>query len=125
MELAVALGAILLLAGGGAGACGPQLPEGCVCADASTRLRCRAAGLTSLPPLHDRLIELDVSGNNITALPPGALQPAASLRDLNLSANRLEAAAGALSGAALLRLWLDACALRRLPDASWPHLQLL
>lgn len=45
----------------------------------------------------------------------------------NLSANRLEqgAAAGALSGRALARLWLDRCGLRRLPRASWPALLLL
>lgn len=34
----------------------------------------------------------------------------------NLSSNRLErVASGALGGAALARLWLDRCALRRLP----------
>ncbi|XP_026328106.1 leucine-rich repeat-containing G-protein coupled receptor 4-like [Hyposmocoma kahamanoa] len=62
----------------------------------------------------------DVSSNNISTLPRDALLPAFALRDLNLSLNRLESvSAGALSGGgtggALARLWLDACALRRLP----------
>ncbi|CAH2056006.1 unnamed protein product, partial [Iphiclides podalirius] len=123
MALAVALAAALVVAGGAA-ACGP-LPAGCACGEAATRLRCRAAALRHLPPLHARLLDLDVSDNNITELPPAALVAATALRDLNLSSNRLEAAAGALSGASLARLWLDRCALRRLPRASWPRLHLL
>ncbi|CAH2088174.1 unnamed protein product [Euphydryas editha] len=68
----------------------------------------------------------DVSNNNITSLPADALQPAAGLRDLNLSANRLEqVAAGALSSAALARLWLDRCALARLPPLRLPRLHYL
>uniref|UniRef100_A0A2H1WZC7 SFRICE_032408 n=1 Tax=Spodoptera frugiperda TaxID=7108 RepID=A0A2H1WZC7_SPOFR len=64
----------------------------------------------------DRGRSRDVSNNNISTLPRDALQPAAGLRELNLSSNRLESvSAGALGGAALARLWLDRCALRRLP----------
>ncbi|XP_028164626.1 lutropin-choriogonadotropic hormone receptor-like [Ostrinia furnacalis] len=89
---------------------------GCACGDGGARLDCRSAGLRRIPPLHENLLALDVSNNNISTLPRDALQPAAGLRDLNLSSNRLESiSSGALSGAALARLWLDRCALRRLP----------
>ncbi|XP_045539411.1 lutropin-choriogonadotropic hormone receptor [Papilio machaon] len=126
MALAVRVAVALTLVSSAAAACG-ALPAGCACGEAGARLRCRAAALRRLPPLHARLLELDVSDNNITTLPPEALQPAAALRDLNLSANRLEqgVAAGALSGRALARLWLDRCALRQLPRAAWPALLLL
>ncbi|XP_053616142.1 lutropin-choriogonadotropic hormone receptor [Plodia interpunctella] len=96
------------------GACQPA--PGCACADGGARLDCRGSRLTALPPLNKDIISLDVSNNNISALPRGALQPAVGLRDLNLSMNRLESVSGgALAAPALARLWLDRCALRRLP----------
>ncbi|XP_022823903.1 lutropin-choriogonadotropic hormone receptor-like [Spodoptera litura] len=88
----------------------------CACGEGGARLDCRSAALRRLPPLHENLLSLDVSNNNISTLPRDALLPAAGLRELNLSSNRLESvSAGALGGAALARLWLDRCALRRLP----------
>ncbi|XP_031765012.2 follicle-stimulating hormone receptor isoform X2 [Galleria mellonella] len=103
-------------AGAGAAPTASALPAGCACIDGGARMDCRAAGLRRLPPLHSNLLSLDVSNNNISTLPRDALEPAVALRDLNLSSNRLESvAAGALSGAALARLWLDRCSLRRLP----------
>ncbi|XP_041969243.1 leucine-rich repeats and immunoglobulin-like domains protein 1 [Aricia agestis] len=113
--------ALLVLALAAAAPC-PEAP--CVCADAGARLVCRAADLQALPPLHDKLVALDVSNNNISVLPPGALESAIALRDLNLSANRLELS-GALSGASLARLWLDGCGLKRLPPALAPRLHYL
>ncbi|XP_037303631.1 follicle-stimulating hormone receptor isoform X2 [Manduca sexta] len=112
---ALALLAAAALAVAAAAGCGGGVP-GCTCSDGGAQLECRAAGLRRLPPLHDHLLYLDVSNNNISSLPRDALRPAAALRDLNLSSNRLEwVPRGALSGAALARLWLDRCALRRLP----------
>ncbi|CAD0203494.1 unnamed protein product [Chrysodeixis includens] len=103
-------------AAAGAGAACPPAPAGCVCAEGGARLTCRSAALRRLPPLHDNLLSLDVSNNNISTLPRGALLPAAGLRELNLSSNRLESVSeGALGGAALARLWLDRCGLPRLP----------
>lgn len=103
---------------GGCGALGPSwsAPAGCACFENGARLECRGAALSALPPLHRDLLVLDVSNNNISTLPRDALQPATILRDLNLSSNRLEwLPGGALAGAAIARLWLDRCALRRLP----------
>ncbi|CAH0663833.1 unnamed protein product [Chilo suppressalis] len=102
--------------GGGGGGGGAAAAAGCACGDGGTRMDCRGAGLRRLPPLHENLLSLDVSNNNISTLPRDALQPATGLRDLNLSSNRLESvSAGALAGVPLARLWLDRCALRRLP----------
>ncbi|CAK1542778.1 unnamed protein product [Leptosia nina] len=109
-----------------AGACPGPLPQGCACTDGDTRLTCRSAGLQHLPPLNEQLLTLDVSHNNISVLPSDALLLATGLRDLNLSANRLERiAADALNGAALARLWLDRCMLLQLPPAKLPRLHYL
>ncbi|XP_026498231.2 lutropin-choriogonadotropic hormone receptor [Vanessa tameamea] len=123
--MAAALALVVALAAATA-ACPATVPPACACAEGGARLSCRAAGLHALPPLHERLLILDVSSNNISALPPDALQPAAGLRDLNLSANRLElVSAGALRGAALARIWLDRCGLMRLPPMKLPRLHYL
>ncbi|XP_045778149.1 follicle-stimulating hormone receptor [Maniola jurtina] len=122
--MAAALALLVVLAAGAAAAC----PAGarCACAEAAARLTCRAAHLQEMPPLHERLQAVDVSHNNISALPSDVLQYAAALRDLNLSANRLQSvAAGALSSASLARLWLDGCALARLPPLRLPRLHYL
>ncbi|KAJ0172848.1 hypothetical protein K1T71_011987 [Dendrolimus kikuchii] len=126
----LALGAGAGAGGGGGGGCaGRSRPSGCACSDGGARLECRGAGLDALPPLHYDLLVLDVSNNNISTLPRDALHAAAGLRDLNLSSNRLEwVPGGALAGAALLRLWLDHCHLRRLPAhalADLRHLHFL
>ncbi|KAL0829498.1 hypothetical protein ABMA28_003019 [Loxostege sticticalis] len=90
--LAVAAAALCPAPGAGAGGTGAGAGAGCACGEGSTRLECRGAGLRRLPPLHENLLSL------------------------NLSSNRLESiSSGALSGAALARLWLDRCGLRRLP----------
>ncbi|XP_013197746.2 lutropin-choriogonadotropic hormone receptor [Amyelois transitella] len=124
MRRAPALALLVVAALGGA--CPPAPPARCACSDGGTRLDCRGGHLTALPLLTKDLISLDVSNNNISTLPRDALQPAISLRDLNLSSNRLEAlAAGALSGPALARLWLDRCALRRLPAHALRYLHRL
>ncbi|XP_047027402.1 lutropin-choriogonadotropic hormone receptor [Helicoverpa zea] len=113
----LALAAALACASAGAGgACPARVPAGCACGEGGARLDCRSAALRRLPPLHETLLSLDVSNNNISSLARDALLPATGLRELNLSSNRLEAlAGGALGGAALARLWLDRCALSRLP----------
>ncbi|XP_045530055.1 lutropin-choriogonadotropic hormone receptor isoform X1 [Pieris brassicae] len=109
-----------------AGACPGPLPQGCACTDGGTRLTCRSAGLQHLPPMNDRLISVDVSHNNISVLPSDALLLATGLRDLNLSANRLERVAeGALNSPSLARLWLDRCLLVELPTARLPRLHYL
>ncbi|CAH1634962.1 unnamed protein product [Spodoptera littoralis] len=113
LACAAAAAALVWVAGG---ACPARAPAGCACGEGGARLDCRSAALRRLPPLHENLLSLDVSNNNISTLPRDALLPAAGLRELNLSSNRLESvSAGALGGAALARLWLDRCALRRLP----------
>ncbi|CAG4960520.1 unnamed protein product [Colias eurytheme] len=119
-------GVLVLVVLAAAWGCPGPLPQGCACTDGGTRLTCRSADLQHLPPLNDRLLVLDVSHNNISSLPPDALLLATGLRDLNLSANRLErVAAGALDGAALARLWLDRCMLAQLPAAHLPRLHYL
>lgn len=57
-------------------------PAGCACGEGGARLDCRSAALRRLPPLHENLLSLDVSNNNISTLPRDALQPAAGLREL-------------------------------------------
>ncbi|XP_050672848.1 lutropin-choriogonadotropic hormone receptor isoform X2 [Leptidea sinapis] len=81
-ECALAVLAVLAAAS----ACPGQVP-GCACSDAGTRLSCRGAGLQHLPPLNERLLALDVSNNNISALPADALLPATGLRDLSAEDN--------------------------------------
>ncbi|XP_049878273.1 lutropin-choriogonadotropic hormone receptor-like [Pectinophora gossypiella] len=126
---ALALLALWLAAAGGDGGGGCVAAPGCACAEGGARLACAGAGLRQLPPLHAGLLQLDVSNNNITSVPRDALLPAVALRDLNLSANRLESVGGgAWGGAALARLWLDGCGLRRLPAHALrdlAHLHLL
>ncbi|KAI5631992.1 leucine rich repeat domain-containing protein [Phthorimaea operculella] len=125
-------------AGGAGGAAAGCAVAGCACSDGGARLTCADAALRRLPPLHADLLELDVSNNNISTLPRDALLPAIALRDLNLSANRLESAEdnllsdleeSALSGLRSLRtLRLARNQLRALPAgalAGTPHLQVL
>ncbi|XP_075982432.1 G-protein coupled receptor rickets isoform X2 [Anticarsia gemmatalis] len=124
--LALVVGALVLAAALARGAC----PAPCACTEGGARLDCRAAGLRRLPPLHDNLLSLDVSNNNISTIARDALQPAAGLRELSAEDNFMsEVEGGALRGVRALRtLRLARNLLRDVPThalAPLHHLQTL
>lgn len=90
---------LLLLAPPGRPAC----PAPCACA--GTRVDCGRRGLTEATlPLHfpPDTTELVLTGNNLTALPPGLLDALPELRAVHLSANPWRCDCGLLP----LRAWL-------------------
>ena len=105
------------LGAGGAGAfgAGAEVLLGCAALQTLTLDR---NGLGALPQLPPKLKMLSAAGNALAELPPPLLRCGATLRSLDLSANRLELLAPAVVAAllALEDLVLDDNALLMLPE---------
>jgi len=66
-------------------------PSPCTCTDSGREVDCSGKGLSETPELHDSVIVLDLSSNNISvAMPPFSSDWASNLKFLYLSNNRIK-----------------------------------